>query len=156
MSDAEHARLLSSVAQLAVERLRGVSMKGVTGGPDWLGFETALWEISEDLRAYLKAHKRIRGKHTLLDAVAAIVADASYRKGRENFVLVLGEYGGWAYADSIAQLLDDADVSAQVLAALRKLKDGRFLRQARELEAQPPTPATKREARKYLKALEPA
>ena len=108
VTDAEHAALLKSVARVARDRLRGVSVAGVGGGPDWLGFETELWEISEDLRAYLKNRRRIRGVHPVLDAVAEIVADASYAKGRENFVLILGQYGGAAYAATLGRLVREA------------------------------------------------
>jgi hypothetical protein len=150
----DHAALLLRVAEEAKETLRGLSMPGVAGAPDWHGYESALWEISEDLRAYLRSHKAIRGRHALLDAVAEIVADSSYGKGRENFVLVLGQYGGHHYADVIASGLGDPNVCAQALRALRKMKDGRFVHTARRLENDPPTGATRTEARSYLKAFQ--
>lgn len=150
----DHAALLLRAAEEAKETLRGISMPGVAGAPDWYGYETALWDVSEDLRAYLRSRRAIRGRHPLFDAVAKIVADASYGKGRENFVLVLGQYGGHHYADVIATGLGDPDVSAQALHALRKMKDGRFVQLARRLENDPPTPATRTEARSYLRAFE--
>jgi hypothetical protein len=149
----EHAALLLRVAEEAKETVRGLSMQGVAGAPDWYDYELLLWEISEDFRAYLRSRKAIRGAHPLLDAAAEIVADTSYGKGRQNFVLVLGQYGGVHYADVIASGLGDPDVSAQALRALRKMKDGRFVEEARSLENDPPTPATRTEARSYLRAL---
>jgi hypothetical protein len=89
-----------------------------------------------------------------LNAAAEIVADPSDGKGRQSFVLVLGQYGGRHYADVVATGLGDPDVSAQALRALRKMNDGRFVHEARSLESDPPTPATRTEARSYLRALQ--
>jgi hypothetical protein len=150
----DHSALLLRVAEEAKETLRGLSMRGAAGAPDWYGYESLLWEISEDFRAYLRSHKAIRGAHPLFNAVAEIVADSSYGKGRQNFVLVLGQYGGHHYADVIATGLGDPDVSAQALRALRKMKDGRFVQLARSLENDPPTPAARTEARSYLRSLQ--
>lgn len=150
----DHAALLLRAAEEAEETLRGVSMPGVAGAPHWYGYENALWDVSEDLRAYMRSRGAIRGRHPFFDAVAKIVADAYYGKGRQNFVLVLGQYGGHHYADVIANGLGDPDVCAQALCALRKMKDGRFVHTARRLEDSPPTRATRTEARSYLRAFE--
>lgn len=147
----DHAALLLSVAEEAVETRRGLSMRGVGGAPDWAGYETALWDISEDLRAYLRGKRRLRGQCPLFDAVAQIVSDPRYGKGRENFVLVLGQFGGAAYTDTIAAGLGDPDVAAHALSALRRLKDDRFLPEAKAIAADPPSGAARLEARKYLK-----
>ena len=143
--------LLRVVAQDARASLPGVSMKGAGGAPDWAGYESFLWEVSEDLRQYVKKRRSIRSDHRVWAAVAELVADRSYGNGRENFVLMLGQYGGSAYADLIAEQLDDPAVSAHAIRALRLLDDGRFVDQARTLEAEPPTGAARFEARKYLK-----
>jgi hypothetical protein len=150
---ADHGGLLLRTARDVAEHARGVSMRGVAGAPDWLDYEMVLWHTSEELREYLKARRKIRGSQPLFDAIAELVQDPAFGKGRQNFVMVLGQYGGLDYADVIAGLLDDPDVSAQALHALRKLKDGRFVDAARRLEADPPYPAARREARAYLKAL---
>ena len=146
----EHAALLLQVAAIARERLTGLSMGGIDGAPDWLGYETQLWEISEDLRQYLRRRRRLRGQNALTDAVAEIVANPAYGKGRENFVLVLGRFGGPAYADLIARRLDDPEVCAHAIYALRLQKDDRFIEQARRMLADPPSGAARSQARKYL------
>ena len=150
----EHAALLLEVAAIARERLTGLSMGGIDGAPDWLGYESQLWEISEDLRQYLRTRRRLRGQNALADAVAEIVADPAYGKGRQNFVLVLGRFGGPAYADLIARGLDDPEVCAHAIYALRLQKDDRFVEQARRMLADPPSGAARTEARKYLKRFE--
>jgi hypothetical protein len=150
--DAEHhAALLLRVAAIARERLTGLSMRGLDGAPDWLGYETQLWEISEDLRQHLRTRRRKRGRQPLMDAVAEIVADPAYGKGRQNFVLVLGRFGGPDYADLIARGLDHPDVCAHALHALRLQTDDRFVAQARRMLARPTSGAARDEARRYLK-----
>ena len=69
-------------------------------------------------------------------------------------MLVLGQFGGDHYADVIAARLGDPDVSEHALHALRKLKDGRFVETARKLENDPPTGATRTEARSYPRAFQ--
>jgi hypothetical protein len=126
-------------------------MSGVSGAPDWLGYETMLWEHSVDLRQYVRTRRKLRGSSPLFDAVAEIVCNPAYGKGRQYFVLVLGQFGGAEYTDVIAGLLGDPEVEAHALHALRNLKDGRFVEEARTLAENPSSGAARHEARMYLK-----
>jgi hypothetical protein len=150
-SDDDHAQLLLEVAEEAAATKRGRSMPGVNGAPDWLGYETMLWQHSEDLRQYVRTRRRLRGSSPLFETVAEIVRNPAYGKGRQNFVLVLGQFGGAEYTDVIAGLLGDPEVESHALRALRKQKDGRFVEEARAMAENPSSGAARHEAHKYLK-----
>lgn len=104
----------------------GLSMAGVDGAPDWLGFETALWKLSERLRPVLSARKDWRSESEIMQAVLRLCRNQSYAKGRQNFVLMLGDFGGPEEAAALGDLLTDTDVQGHAIKALCKLRDDRF------------------------------
>ena len=104
----------------------GLSMVGVDGAPDWLGFETALWKLSERLRPVLSARKDWRSESDIMQAVVRLCRNQSYAKGRQNFVLMLGDFGGPREAEELGHLLTDTDVQGHAIKALCKLRDDRF------------------------------
>lgn len=107
----------------------GVEMPGVQGGADWYGYEMRIWELSELLREYLKTKRRLRGSCGVFDAVADIVKDSRFGKGRQNFVLVLAQYGGSSYASTIAGTLDDPELMGHAVKALAELREPGYTEQ---------------------------
>ena len=102
--------------------LKGISMRGVRGAPDWLGHETALWQASEDLRKFVQKRKDIRGKNILLDCFKELAEDQTLGKGRQNLVLILGQYGGPDYSEVLGKLLFDKDVYGHAIKALSRAR----------------------------------
>jgi hypothetical protein len=121
---AEVAAALRVLSEHYFEVKKNVSMRGVDGAPDWAGYEIALWKLSEDIRPWLKKRRDLRGKNTLYDAINEIVADPKFGKGRQDFILLLGDYGDKSYGTSIAGLLSDSDVCGHAIKALTKLGIG--------------------------------
>jgi hypothetical protein len=114
------AEVISVLAEHYFTTRKGLSMKGVKGAPDWVGYESALWQLSERVREYLKGRKDLRGENPVLDACGALVSEPRFGKGRQNFVLLLGEFGAGAYARAIGLALSDAEIAGHgVKAALR-------------------------------------
>jgi len=122
--------LLATALIVTAENLRetrtGLSMAGVDGAPDWLGFETALWKLSERLRPVFAARKDWRSGSEIMNAVIHICCNQNYAKGRQNFVLMLGDFGGTSEAIELGKLLSDTDVQGHAIKALCKLRDDRF------------------------------
>jgi hypothetical protein len=104
----------------------GLSMSGVDGAPGWFGFETALWRLSERLRQVLSARKDWRSGSAIMQAVLQLCRNQSYAKGRQNFVLMLGDFGGANEATTLGDLLNDTDVQGHAIKALCKIRDDRF------------------------------
>jgi hypothetical protein len=103
---------------------KGLSMRGVDGAPDWEGYESALWKLSENIRPWLHKRRDLRGRNALMDAICGIVVNSQFGKGRQNFILLLGTYGDRSYGASITGLLSESDVCGHAIQALTKLKIG--------------------------------
>lgn len=132
----------------------GLSMAGVDGAPDWLGFETALWKLSERLRPAVSARKDWRSGSEVIRAVLHLCRNQSYAKGRQNFVLMLGDFGGADEAAALGDLLTDSDVQGHAITALCKLRDNRF-RSVVEKVMPSLQGWSKSAAKKYLAVLQP-
>jgi hypothetical protein len=116
------AKVSEELAHEVMATRRNVSMQGVRGAPDWLTFETDLWRLSEELRHVFQRHRTIRGGNPLLDALARIAVDQRFGKGRQNIVLLLGEYGQNDYGHILGHLLTDPDVYGHAIKALTRAK----------------------------------
>jgi hypothetical protein len=135
------------------QRETAVEVQGLRGAPDWLGYEVRLWELSEVVRQYLKANRRLRGGCGVLDAVVDIVSDARFGKGRQNFVLVLAQYGGQRYAKVIGDLLEDPDIFGHAVRALAKLRAPGYSARIKAILRDSKVAWIRRGARNYLQAV---
>lgn len=101
----------------------GLSMKGVDGAPDWYGYERIIWESGFQYIEPILKIKKFRGKNSLLDGMLSLCLEKKYGKGRQSLVTLIGKYGAIGYASSLAYLIDDPDISIQVIGALTQMKD---------------------------------
>lgn len=134
---------------------REICIRGINGAPDWLGYEHELWQISESLRGYLSTNKAIRGRHSFIDYLAGLIRNKKLGKGRQNFLLVLAQYGKDAYAREIAGLLNDPDVSGHAVLALSKLKTPGFAVEVQGIMDSTKFAWVRNAAKRYLKSVEP-
>lgn len=157
--DISECRLIGSqLEDTANELLRtrqGISMRGVRGAPDWLGFETDLWELSEVLRTFYKANRKLRGKNLLSDSLARIASNRQFGKGRQMLFLVLGQYGGPDYGEVFGSALDDPTVYGHAIDALIKAKVKGFHDQVASILGVEKTGWIRQAARKYLERFSP-
>ena len=128
-----------------------VEMQGTKGAPDWLGYEMRLWELSELIRAYLRSKRGMRGRCGVLDSVAEIASDTEYGKGRQNFVLLLSQYGGEEYSDVLGGLLDDTEVRGHAVKGLTKLKALGYVGKIESILSDSKVAWVKAAVRKYLR-----
>jgi hypothetical protein len=144
------AEMLIVLANHLYSTRKGISMKGIKGSPDWLGYETGLWKISEDIRQWLKKRKDLRGANPVLDACGKVVADARFGKGRQNLCLILGELGHTAYSEVLGALLSDDDVSGHAVKALLQAKATGYHNEVEDVLKTTNKPWIKSLAKKYL------
>ena len=116
------ARALQDLPDYFFRTRKGLSTRGVRGAPRWLGYEDDIWQLSEKVRQYLRSHKKLRGKNLILDEVERLVIEKRYGKGRQNFLLILGDYGRGAYGETLGALLDDPEVYGHATKALAKAR----------------------------------
>jgi len=101
--------------------LTGLGMRGEMGAPAWTASELKIWQLGESLRLFLR-RKAWRGQGALLDAVVRVVISREFGKGRQTFVLLLGDYGNKEYGPVLGGVLDDPEVCGHALKALRTAK----------------------------------
>lgn len=134
LSDADAAAqsILGRCADWA-STMRGVSMRGTLGAPDWLAYEMRIWTLGETLRQLMKKDKRWRGVTAILEAAAKVVRCAEFGKGRQTFVLLLGDYGDKSYSSVLGDCLRDAETRGHALKSLTKLGAEGFDMHARRI-----------------------
>lgn len=118
----EAATVLEELGLELVTTRRHIAMNGVRGAPDWLACEFDLWQLSEHIREFLRKNRTVRGRNPLLDALARIARDPRYGKGRQNVVLMLGQFGRGEYGELLGELLNDPDVYGHAIKALKRGK----------------------------------
>jgi hypothetical protein len=133
--------------------LTGVEMRGQLGAPDWRGFELRVWQLGESLRLFLKKKKQWRGRGQLLDAIANLLSDRRFGKGRQTLALLLGDFGGRDYGDALGRALDDSEVWGHAIKALTKAKISGFAAEVAGVQAQEKG-WIRSAARKYLQSFE--
>ena len=131
--------------------LTGVEMQGQLGATDWKSFEMRIWRLGESLRLFLKK-KRWRGRGPLLDAVAKVLSDGRFGKGRQTFALLLGDFGGQEYREPLGHVLEDKEVWGHVIKALTKARILGFAGEVAGIQAQE-SGWIQAAARKYLRSL---
>lgn len=125
-------------------------MQGLKSNSRWRSYEMRLWELSEYVRRYLRMNRNIRGRCDILDLIASITADRSLGKGRQNFILVLGQYGGEAYADVLGALLSDPDVFGHAVKALTRMKTPNYIERIKAILSESRVGWIRAAAKKYL------
>jgi hypothetical protein len=85
-------------------------------------YEGMIWEIGEKFRQIIKEKKKLKTNEKLFKEIEKVALNKLYGKGRESFVMLLGQYGGKAYIPTLVELLNDEVVSGHAVYALRLLK----------------------------------
>jgi HEAT repeat protein len=85
----------------------------------WRRYETLIWEIGEKFRQVLKQHKVLRKEPNLFSSLERVTLDSQFGKGRESFVMLLGQYGNKDVVGTLRELLKDQEVQGHAVYALR-------------------------------------
>ncbi|CAG0946073.1 hypothetical protein ANRL1_02733 [Anaerolineae bacterium] len=111
--------------------------------------EYAIWEAGERLRQLLVQRRSWRGRSALLDAVAQLLGNASFGRGREPLLWVLGQFGREAYSSQLAPFLKDSELAGHALEGLLKGKISGFGAAVRPL-LRHPLAWVRKDAKRYL------
>jgi hypothetical protein len=110
-----------------------IEMQGIKGAPNWLSFEMRIWELGECLRQSLKNRKKWLNSNDLLNVIMMICRNKKYGKGRQTFVMLLGEFNCEDASKLLGDLLNDPEVLGHSIKALTKLKDGGYVDKAGQI-----------------------
>jgi len=150
LGDGDVVKLLRLSCDHWLDRGQHVEMKGVDGAPDWTSLEGNIWRLGESLRQCLVKRKAWRSWSGLFEEITRISLDKRYGKGRESFVLLLGEFSGFSPRDLLIQLLDDPQVVSHAINALRQAKIGNAVEAVRAVLEREKRGRTRSAAKKYL------
>lgn len=121
----------------------------------WAEHEHLSWALGESVRLAMKAHRSLRKDAGLWREIEAVARDRTVGKGREPFVMLLGQYGRAERPLVLFELLADPELVGHALYALRLRRVPGAEARATEL-LEHPRAWIRAEARKYLKVPRPA
>src|SRR6185312_12261319 len=150
-------QILQLLAELPAQRAahRDEYVVLAQDGPiTWVNHESLAWSLGESIRQALSRRRTLRADPVLWSALEAVATDPAVGKGREPFVMLLGQYGGPDRASVLFRLLDDREVVGHALYALRLLGVSGAEQRARELERSQRA-WIRKEARRYLEKVAP-
>ena len=119
----------------------------------WYVYESLIWEVGEKIRQILKQHKRLRRSSRLFSEVEQVSRKTTFSKGRESFVMLLGQYGGLERVPVLRELLKDFEVKGHAVYALRLLGAEEAIEDVRPFLKSERT-WVRNEAKKYFVKLE--
>lgn len=117
-------------------------------------FKSIIWNTGEAIRRILKKKRSLRTKASIWRGVEEVCRNRFFGRGRESFVMLLGQYGGKDRALLLRELLSDEEVAGHALYALRLLGCPDALPEIeRFLHAE--TTWIRNEAKKYVAKVKP-
>jgi hypothetical protein len=87
----------------------------------WCRYENLTWSLGESFRRIILHTTALRKSERVFGSVCAICLDDRFGKGRQSFIMLLGQYGGPLQINALIDLLDDPEVCGQAIYALRLL-----------------------------------
>ena len=118
------------------------------GIPAWHPHELALWNIGESIRQLILEAKQFPSDIQVKN-ILAVCRNPAAGRGRQSFVLLLGKVRYACYAEEMASLLADRDISGQVINTLYKMKAPGYADQIQPFLADHQT-WIRNEAKRYL------
>ena len=85
-------------------------------------YGTLVWQVGELFQANFKRKKEFRKDPELFHAVEEVWLDTQFGKGRESFVVLLGQYGNRDVISTLLKLLKDSQLQGHAIYALRLLR----------------------------------
>jgi hypothetical protein len=97
----------------------------------WAAYELKILQLGRALDFVIRKLGCWKGRGPLLDAVARIVADPRFGRGRRSFVATLGEHGKGEYGVELGALLADEDLAGYAMKALHRGANGGYVDEVR-------------------------
>jgi hypothetical protein len=70
-------------------------------------YEGMIWDIGEKFRQIIKRNKKLKAKDKIFKEIEKVAQNKLFGKGRESFVMLLGQYGGKDYIPTLMKLFND-------------------------------------------------
>jgi hypothetical protein len=60
----------------------------------WYEYESLIWALGEAFRRIMVRNRKLRRNESIFEGVRRVCSNKKYGKGRESFIMLLGQYGG--------------------------------------------------------------
>ncbi|MBQ4282309.1 MAG: hypothetical protein IJB96_00080 [Lachnospira sp.] len=101
-------------------------MKSVSDVHEWYDFEHKLWDTGEEIRQVVFSSKKAFSNNQI-DRILNICLDVRAKRGRQSFVMLLGQTKYCDYSSVLIPLLQDEDVNGHVIDTLYKMRANSYV-----------------------------
>ncbi len=88
----------------------------------WYPFELEIWQKGEEIRQYLLADNNNKLTESQISQIVEIATNPCAKRGRQSFVMLLGDKKFQKFAPAVALQIHDENVSGQVIDTITKMK----------------------------------
>ena len=106
---------------------RGLVIPELKDAAPWAAFEMKILQLGRALDFVMRKLDCWKGRGPLLDAVAEVVGEPRFARGRQSFAATLGEHGQSAYGAELAALLVDEEIAGYAVKALHRSANRGYL-----------------------------
>jgi hypothetical protein len=96
------------------------------GIPQWHDYEHKIWRLGEKIRQILFEYKQLRKDVQIQREIISICLNPNSKRGRQSFVMLLGNVHCAAFSNEIASQLGDEFINGQIIDTLYKKKVGNY------------------------------
>ena len=110
---------------------KGLNSDGI---PIWHSFEYKVWELGEQIRQDLLENQKFKKDKNLQKEIMEVIELEKLRRGRQSFVMLLGNTSSSSFHERISAFLEDKDINGHVLKTLLKMKAYQYAEKVKSLE----------------------
>ena len=103
--------------------------KDFPGIPEYHSFENDVWSYGEEIRPLLTKHPELRVDTEIQERILKICLNKNAKRGRQSFIMLIGNLKFSNYAQEISTQINDPFVSGHVISTLTKMKKAGFYRE---------------------------
>jgi hypothetical protein len=95
--------------------------------PEWDIYERKIWKNGEIIRQLFSESKGLLKDQALTSRIMSICINRKSKRGRQSFILLLGNTDCEMYADKLITELEDKFVYGQIIMCIYKMKSGKYV-----------------------------
>ena len=113
-------------SEIPNKMLPDLQVNEISGNPEMHPFEYKIWTLGEEIRPLLVNKPQLRNDSEIQNGILEICLEQKAKRGRESFVMLMGNVNFSKYAPEIASLIKDHYISGHVIDTLVKMKQSGF------------------------------
>ena len=89
---------------------------------EWYPFESQIWKNGEKIRQLLLTDKKLRDNESIYDKIFEIATNINAKRGRQSFIMLLGNVKHLKYSAELIKQLNDDNVDGHIIDTIYKMK----------------------------------